>query len=311
MGRFLRNLRQELADRARFIPGTVTEIIDATHVYADIGGKEVPAYTSPIFMPAVKVGAPVVLLVQGSQYRVSDAPESEAVLITKTDLAALKALLPASNIIPNPLPVFDAATWNSGGATWAAAGWSYDAAPPDDPGYVGFEFWAPHGAPLGPDGLSQWAMVLTVDPYVVDWAAHGWSFRTFPVDADLAVTNGRSYSLSAHVALQSVQAQPIGASARLGVVWAGGTEYGTTVALDAVDETWTAFDPNAPATTWTAIPAPPGDYGAEATKHLTGTFTADGVTGRPFVEFLLPQGWDGDGSSAGAGDFYSSCWSMS
>ena len=104
----LRRLRRDLAEKATFRTGTVIEMIDTTHVLVDIG-KPVPAFVSPIFLPAVVVGAPVVVQIQGSHYDVVNAPESDARLVTTAELDAIRARLaalepPPVNLVPNPDP---------------------------------------------------------------------------------------------------------------------------------------------------------------------------------------------------------------
>ena len=94
LGGILRRLRRDIADRATFRNGTVVEMLDATHVLVDIG-KPVPAFVSPIFLPAVVVGSPVTVRVQGSTYVVTDAPESGARLVTTTEMDSILARLTA------------------------------------------------------------------------------------------------------------------------------------------------------------------------------------------------------------------------
>ena len=88
LGAILRGLRQDIAKRARYMPGVVVEMIDDTHATVDIG-KPVPAFVSPIFAPAVVVGSPVTVRIQDSSYTVTDAPQSPARLVTVAEMVAL------------------------------------------------------------------------------------------------------------------------------------------------------------------------------------------------------------------------------
>lgn len=303
---FLRGLRSDVAGRARFINGKVVELHpDGLHAAVDVG-RPVVASISPWLVSAITAGQAVRVYVQDSQYVILDAPQADGRLLSTAEIAALQALLPPTNLIPNPLPTIDTVVYNAGGATFAAIGWSYDNAAPE-PGYEGYEYNGDQSAAMGPDGISPWCMRRTVDPFAADWASP-WSMRQFPVDADLTLSGG-TYDLSAHVAYTLVATPSTPPSARLGILGSGGVTYGSTVSLSSVAETWTAYNTvgGSPAS-WTALPSG-GSYGGEATAHLTATLTCDGATGRPFVEILTPAGWPGT-AGADAGTWYSSAWGM-
>ena len=287
----LRRLRRDLAEKATFRTGTVVEAIDATHVLVDIG-KPVPAFVSPIFLPAVVVGAPVMVRLQGSHYDVVDAPQSPATLIPTATLAALVALLPVAggNLIPNPLPAWSVAEWTAYGWPQPPAshfGWSTD--PAESDAQWSYQVLQEYG----PTDISVYSLALEmVDPLEVS------SFRVYPLKAtapdpgySVPVSALASYVLSVHVAADNFTVETD--TVAVGVVWMDdslteiSTDTQTPVALNAVLESWTSTE-QVEVDPWTG----PASW-FEAAVNPTESFTAPtGATrARPFVEFGISAGW--------------------
>ena len=293
LGGILRRLRRDIAERATFRNGTVVEMIDATHVLVDIG-KPVPAFCSPIFLPAVVVGTPVTVRIQGSHYDVVDAPLSAARLVTGAEMASILARLtalepaPAGNLIVNPLPAWSVAEWNAYGWPQPPAshfGWSTIPAETDP-------CWSIIALQqYGPTGIYSYSLMLEADTAPS-------TFRVYPHPADTAsddysveVIAGATYELSTHVAADNFTTTTD--TVALGVEWLTdalvevSTTMQTPAALNAVEESWS----------WTeqveTDPYVEVATGLEATAHPLTTFTAPtGATrARVFVEFGISAGW--------------------
>ena len=189
LGSVLRSLRKAIAERATFRNGVVVEMLDATHVLVDIG-KPVPAFCSPIFLPAVVVGTPVTVRVQGSQYTVSNAPQSTARLVTGAEmdsilarLTALEPVITGPNLIPNPEPALETGWW-----TDAYSGGEYrDYFGPQGVNFYSFYFYPENVAwstiNTGPTAIADVAvsagMTYSVSCYAQEtWSGYGWTPRS-------------------------------------------------------------------------------------------------------------------------------------
>ena len=311
LGGILRRLRRDIAERATFRNGTVVEMIDATHVLVDIG-KPVPAFCSPIFLPAVVVGTPVTVRIQGSHYDVVDAPQSPARLVTTAELADIMARLTAlepGNLLDNPVPAIDFTFYNTTIVPpypyipLADVGWStYPDAPATRGGSANWDMV--DVAPGGLLGKSFFDVELESSQSNSSTGSSGWldaehpssrPIRCFPLVAIDAVTGqkyvtvtpGRTYSVSCETAYYGPTLSA--AAVRMGITWFDSsmaelsTSYGDShTYTDGEGVDWQYFDSETVYETY---------YTTTYLSTASLLAPAGATFARCFVEFVS-NGWD-------------------